>query len=67
MRVLEVLRHTSGYLSLSDIAAETGLDASTVHRLLQALTENGTPLATTCESVTFLAPVRFRRYRCFIP
>ena len=41
LQVLEVLRHTTGYLSLSDIAAETGLDASTVHRLLQALTENG--------------------------
>jgi IclR family acetate operon transcriptional repressor len=41
LQVLEVLRHANGYLSLSDIAAETGLDASTVHRLLQALTENG--------------------------
>lgn len=41
LQVLEVLRNTPGYLSLSDIAAETGLDASTVHRLLQALTENG--------------------------
>ncbi len=41
LQVLEVLRHTTGYLSLSDIAAETGLDASTVHRLLQALTEYG--------------------------
>lgn len=41
LQVLEVLRHATGYLSLSDIAAETGLDASTVHRLLQALTENG--------------------------
>lgn len=41
LHVLEVLRNTAGYLSLSDIAAETGLDASTVHRLLQALTENG--------------------------
>ncbi len=41
LQVLEVLRHTTSYLSLSDIAAETGFDASTVHRLLQALTENG--------------------------
>jgi DNA-binding IclR family transcriptional regulator len=41
LQVLEVLRHTTGSLSLSDIAAETGLDASTVHRLLQVLNENG--------------------------
>lgn len=39
--VVEVLRNTTGYLSLSDIAAETGLDSSTVYRLLQTLTESG--------------------------
>ena len=36
-----MLRQANGYLSLSDIAAETGLDASTAHRLVQTLTENG--------------------------
>lgn len=41
LQVLEVLRQATGYLSLSDLAAETGLDSSTVHRLIQALTENG--------------------------
>jgi DNA-binding IclR family transcriptional regulator len=41
LQVLDVLRQANGYLSLSDIAAETGLDASTVHRLVQTLTENG--------------------------
>ncbi|OOG53218.1 hypothetical protein B0E49_12235 [Polaromonas sp. C04] len=41
LQVLDVLRQANGYLSLSDIAAETGLDASTAHRLVQTLTENG--------------------------
>ncbi|WP_305807058.1 helix-turn-helix domain-containing protein [Stenotrophomonas sp. YIM B06876] len=41
LQVLDVLRQARGFLSLSDIAAETGLDASTAHRLVQVLTENG--------------------------
>lgn len=41
LQVLDVLRQANGYLSLSDISAETGLDGSTAHRLLQTLTENG--------------------------
>lgn len=41
LQVIDVLRQASGYLSLSDIAAATGLDASTAHRLLQTLTESG--------------------------
>lgn len=41
LQLLEVLRYAAGSLALSDIAVETGLDASTVHRLLQVLTENG--------------------------
>lgn len=41
LQVLDVLQQASGHLSLSDIAEETGLDASTVHRLLQTLMENG--------------------------
>jgi IclR family transcriptional regulator, acetate operon repressor len=41
LQILDVLRQANGYLSLSDIAAETGLDASTAHRLLQTLTDNG--------------------------
>lgn len=41
LQVLDVLRQANGYLSLSDIAAETGLDGSTAHRLLQTLTESG--------------------------
>jgi DNA-binding IclR family transcriptional regulator len=41
LQILDVLTQATGWLSLSDIVAETGLDASTVHRLLQALTESG--------------------------
>lgn len=41
LQVLDVLRQANGYLALSDIAAETGFDASTTHRLLQTLAENG--------------------------
>ncbi|PZX34280.1 IclR family transcriptional regulator [Cupriavidus phytorum] len=41
LQVLDVLRQANGYVSLSDIAAETGLDASTAHRLLQTLVEHG--------------------------
>lgn len=39
--ILDVLRQAQGFLALSDIAAEAGLDASTTHRLLQVLTETG--------------------------
>lgn len=41
LQILDVLTQTGGWLSLSDIAAETGLDASTAHRLLQTLVESG--------------------------
>lgn len=41
LQVLDVLTQAPGWLSLSDIAAETGLDASTAHRLLQTLIESG--------------------------
>lgn len=36
-----MLQQANSHLSLSDIAAETRLDASTVHRLLQTLVESG--------------------------
>lgn len=41
LQILDVLTQAPGWLSLSDIAAETGLDASTAHRLLQTLIESG--------------------------
>lgn len=41
LQVLDVLTQSAGWLSLSEIAAETGLDASTAHRLLQTLIESG--------------------------
>jgi IclR family acetate operon transcriptional repressor len=41
LQILDVLTQASGWLSLSDIAAETGLDASTAYRLLQTLIETG--------------------------
>jgi len=41
LQILDVLTQAPGWLSLSDIAAETGLDASTAHRLLQTLIETG--------------------------
>ncbi|AQV94087.1 IclR family transcriptional regulator [Cupriavidus necator] len=41
LQVLDVLTQANGYMTLSDIAAETGLDASTAHRLLQTLVEHG--------------------------
>lgn len=39
--ILDVLREAVGPLALSDVAAETGLEASTAHRLLQVLAEQG--------------------------
>lgn len=41
LQVLDVLTQATGWLSLSDIVAETGLETSTVHRMLQALTDSG--------------------------
>lgn len=39
--ILDVLRQAQGFMALSDISIEAGLDASTTHRLLQVLTETG--------------------------
>ena len=41
LHVLDVISQAPRWLSLSEIAAETGLDASTTHRLLQVLMESG--------------------------
>jgi IclR family transcriptional regulator, acetate operon repressor len=41
LQIIDVLTQAAGFLSLSDVASETGLDASTAHRLLQTLTETG--------------------------
>lgn len=41
LQILDVLTQAPGWLALSDIVAETGLDASTAHRLLQSLVESG--------------------------
>jgi IclR family acetate operon transcriptional repressor len=41
LQILDALVQAPGWLSLSDISAETGLDASTAYRLLQTLVETG--------------------------
>lgn len=41
LQILDVLTQAPGLIALSDIVAETGLDASTVHRLLQTLIDSG--------------------------
>lgn len=41
LQILDVLTQAPGWISLSEISAETGLDASTAHRLVQMLIENG--------------------------
>lgn len=52
--ILDVLRQAQGFLALSDIAAEAGLDASTTHRLLQVLTETGYKWCVTMHKSAYL-------------
>lgn len=41
LQILDALTQSNGYLSLTEVATETGLDPSTAHRLLQSLTDCG--------------------------
>lgn len=41
LAILDILTQATGFITLSELATESGLDASTTHRLVQTLVEQG--------------------------